>query len=242
MNHLHQQKKYFNEEYSKLKGYYLSPWQKQYLNRINQYLLKKNSSRSIKLLDIAAGSGYVSIEMAKKGFSVYAIETSSVSIRNLRLYKKAFSLKNLNIKYSKAEKLPYSSNSIDYIVANAILEHIPEEGIAIKEWLRVLKPGGRMFITVPLKFKYLWPFFWPINYIHDKLIGHLRRYDIINLERKFRLKIVKVFYTGHFTKTLGYFINLILKNINFDKLLEKIDSKSENLRYGASNIIVIFEK
>jgi len=193
-------------------------------------------------LDIAAGSGYVSVEMAKKGLKVIALEISEQSIKNLIEYKDTFSLNNLKPFLSKAEELPLRNESVDYVVANAILEHIFNERKAIKEWLRVLKPGGRIYTTVPLKYRYIWPFFWPVNYIHDKLIGHLRRYDLEDLERKFNLKKIKVFYTGHFSKMIGFFISTFFNFKQFDATIEKYDSKLIDRRYGASNISVVFEK
>ena len=49
------------------------------------------------------------------------------------------------------EKLPFEDNSADIIVAEHILEHIylhKQEG-ALREWHRILKPGGKLVITVP---------------------------------------------------------------------------------------------
>lgn len=50
-----------------------------------------------------------------------------------------------------ALKLEYADNSVDEIRASHILEHFSfdDGGKALTEWLRVLKPGGRMRIAVP---------------------------------------------------------------------------------------------
>ena len=47
--------------------------------------------------------------------------------------------------------LPFKDNFADYILATEILEHIPLADVTktLKEWVRVLKPGGRMVITCP---------------------------------------------------------------------------------------------
>ena len=50
-----------------------------------------------------------------------------------------------------AEKLPYADGSVDEVYASHILEHFPyfKTGNVLREWVRVLKPGGRISIAVP---------------------------------------------------------------------------------------------
>ena len=47
--------------------------------------------------------------------------------------------------------LPFPDNYADYILAREVLEHIPLLNVmnTLVEWVRVLKPGGRMVITCP---------------------------------------------------------------------------------------------
>jgi len=243
MKNLHphhtKQLSYFGYEFGHVDKYELESWQKSYIEKIKKYMLGK--SRKKVLIDIASGSGYVAIEMAKFGLNVIAIDLTPEAINNLNKYKKQFSLHSLTIKKCFAEKIPLPDKSVDFIVANAILEHIPNEKEAINEWKRILKPHGKMLITVPLKLRYVWPFLWLVNYLHDKRIGHLRRYDLQNLQEKFKLKVQKVFYTGHLLKVIGVIMALFVRNQKICNFIEKIDIKQENKRYGASNIIVLFE-
>jgi predicted SAM-dependent methyltransferase len=48
-------------------------------------------------------------------------------------------------------KLPYADNSVDEVYASHVLEHIhhSKANAALAEWVRVLKPGGRIRIAVP---------------------------------------------------------------------------------------------
>ena len=49
-----------------------------------------------------------------------------------------------------AIKLPFEDNSQDYIVSSACFEHIAQAPIlTLREWLRVIKVGGTIAITVP---------------------------------------------------------------------------------------------
>lgn len=242
MNRNNQYKKqleYFGDEFGNKKEYTLAPWQKRYVEIIKKNMLGRNHKGKT-LLDIATGSGYIAIELSKLPLHVIATDLTPQAIVNIEKYKEKFSLSNLRTIKCYAEKIPLPDKSVDYIVANAILEHIPDEKRAIKEWKRILKPYGKMFITVPLRFKYVWPFLWPINYVHDKRIGHLRRYDLNILKKKFNLEVVKYFYTGHLVKIWGIIISLITKESKYDYYFEKLDEEKSHNRYGASNITVIF--
>lgn len=240
-SHYIKQKKYFGNEFSSVSKYTLAPWQKSYIQRIKKDLLGKNYAQKT-LLDIATGSGYVAVEMAKLGMKVIACDLSKQSIKNLQKYKKELGLKNLKIIECYAEKIPLQNKTVDYIVANAILEHIPAENEAINEWKRLLKKNGRMFITVPLKFRYIYPFLWALNYIHDQRIGHLRRYDKETLEERFKLPVRNIYYSGHLVKVFGIIVSLILRSTKYESFFEDQDKKTEKKRYGANNISIVFSQ
>jgi SAM-dependent methyltransferase len=50
--------------------------------------------------------------------------------------------------------LPLKSGSLDGVLCETVLEHVPDGRAAFAELLRVLKPGGRVFLTLP----FLWPY------------------------------------------------------------------------------------
>ncbi len=47
--------------------------------------------------------------------------------------------------------LTYPDASFDLITHTEVLEHVPDDGRAFAELYRVLRPGGHMFFTVPLR-------------------------------------------------------------------------------------------
>lgn len=46
-------------------------------------------------------------------------------------------------------RLPFKDNSIDAVMSLAVLEHVREPALVLKEVHRVLKPGGRVFSVIP---------------------------------------------------------------------------------------------
>lgn len=74
--------------------------------------------------------------------------------------------------------LPLADSSVDAAVSANLLEHVPEDGRALAEIFRILRPGSRATIVVPVG---------PHNYdYYDRFLGHERRYAKGELARKAR--------------------------------------------------------
>ncbi|RYZ38859.1 MAG: SAM-dependent methyltransferase [Sphingobacteriales bacterium] len=56
---------------------------------------------------------------------------------------------NKDVQFADVTALPFEDESIDIIVANHILEHIPDDIQAISEFHRVIKTGGLAILQVP---------------------------------------------------------------------------------------------
>lgn len=50
---------------------------------------------------------------------------------------------------SDASRLPFDDGLFDYLLASHCLEHMPDTIGTLKEWLRVIKPGGRLIQILP---------------------------------------------------------------------------------------------
>ena len=141
--------------------------------------------------------------------------------------------------------MPIKSNTCDFFICNAVLEHLPDDMKCIREIGRISKLNNKGCIVVPLKLKYVWPFFWLINYLHDKNIGHLRRYDYEDLKNRFgkvNFKITRVFYTGHLVKTIGVIFSMLFKIHHWNEKFEEWDNKKVSKKYGANNISICLKK
>lgn len=220
--------------------YALEPWQEQYVRR---FLSNFPDVRETVVIDCGTGSGYMTIELAQQGAQVIACD---LTIRNLvRLRKIAASrnlLSQIDFVCCLAESLPLINGVADFVIENAVLEHLPQELAAIREINRVSKAGAGVMVVVPLHYRYLNPLLIPLNYIHDKRIGHLRRYDEDSLREKFHgWHIKKVYYTGHTAKVVKVVANMA--HPFFDETaIERDDACHAAQKWGASNVCAILRK
>lgn len=49
------------------------------------------------------------------------------------------------------DHLPLPDNSVDFVISSHVIEHFYDPVKAMKEWLRVVKPGGYVYIIAPHK-------------------------------------------------------------------------------------------
>ena len=107
--------------------------------------LRKSIIENMEKIKISLGCG---IDL-QPGF----INIDLYSLADLKAKKGVLSKARVRGKYiqSDVRKLPFKDNYADYILASEILEHIPLKDLnnTLREWVRVLKPGGRMVITCP---------------------------------------------------------------------------------------------
>ncbi len=87
--------------------------------------------------------------------------------------------------------LPFADGSVDAIVSANLLEHVPDDGAALAQIARVLRPGGLAAIIVPAG---------PGLYdYYDRYLEHERRYgrhELAYLARRAGLHIVRDGYVG----------------------------------------------
>ena len=231
--HLRKQIKYFEREKASVsKKYKLEHWQELYLERF----LKHAKDKSL-IYDCGSGSGYMAIELAKRGYKVIASDLTYKSVYRIKRIAEKFKIENnMFFVCSLAEEIPLKDESVSEFISLAVLEHLSNESESIQEWKRVTKRQGLIFITVPLMFRYVFPLLWLPNYIHDKRIGHLRRYDYNSLKRKFSLPIKRVYYTGHLIKIAGMFVGAFFpKSIRW---FEDFDDSQSKTSLWANNITV----
>jgi len=112
--------------------------------------LFKNMARlsGKRILDVGCEAGYISLEMMKRGGDVVAFDICLPALLSFK--RKLINRKINNIPLQAiAQQMPFKDNIFDYVVATEVIEHMPYVDVCIEEMIRVLKPGGRLFITFP---------------------------------------------------------------------------------------------
>ncbi len=220
--------------------YSLASWQKKYIDRLEACL---GTYKKKIIVDNASGSGYVTLAAANLGATVISCDLNFNGLMYIRKMAKKLGVEDRVLTVCcSSESLPIASNVAHATVANAILEHLPKEKEAVADITRISKKGAFAMITVPLAYHLLNPLFLIVNIIHDKQIGHLRRYTAEMLQKRFRgWKVRGVYYTGHTAKVLMTLFNVLIPIFN-EESIEKVDEKSISRKLFASNISVLFRK
>ncbi len=104
--------------------------------------------------DIGAGTGFMAAGLAPLVKRVYVVDGSAAM---LDVAKKNLAQFN-NVEYHEADgsSLPFPEESLDAIFANMYLHHTMDPLAAIREMVRVLRPGGRLVITDMDEHPYAW--------------------------------------------------------------------------------------
>ncbi|NBO17300.1 MAG: class I SAM-dependent methyltransferase [Proteobacteria bacterium] len=118
--------------------------EKLYKNIVDDLDLKDKT-----ILDLGCGFGWFCLIAEKKGAQkIYGIEISDEDLQTAKNHIKS---KKIEFKIGSAIHIPLPDSSIDTIFSWEVIEHIPEnkERKMIEEIERVLKPGGKCYLSTP---------------------------------------------------------------------------------------------
>jgi 2-polyprenyl-3-methyl-5-hydroxy-6-metoxy-1,4-benzoquinol methylase len=125
--------------------------------------------RAARVLDVGCGGGLLVEKLAAAGYTaVSGIDASQVAVD-------AASRQGIRgVTCADATSTDFDDAAFDVVVASDVLEHILDEGRALHEWKRIVRPGGLVLIYVPA-FSFLWS-------VHDEVNRHFRRYSRSQLQ------------------------------------------------------------
>ncbi len=116
------------------------------ISKCHNFLKKEFDKSSIEALDYGAGTGNLTKHFLEIGFDkVHAVD---ISPKSLNVVKERFSTnKALSTQLSDGETLKdFPDESVEFIGTYSVLHHVPDYLAIIKEFQRVLKPGGLIYI------------------------------------------------------------------------------------------------
>lgn len=101
---------------------------------------KKVKAKGLKVVDVGCGDlktwpHAIGVDIIPKGERVVQIRGDALS--------------SADIAADVSQPLPFPDDSVDVVVARHILEHMMDPIAAVRNWVKIIKPGGRLVISVP---------------------------------------------------------------------------------------------
>lgn len=96
-------------------------------------------------LDVGCGTGFLSLELAARGHRVTGIDLAPAMLDAARRKAKEAGFA-IRFEQGDAEQVPFASASFDLAISRHVLWTLPHPEAAIDDWIRVLRPGGRLVV------------------------------------------------------------------------------------------------
>jgi len=134
------------------------------------------------VLDVGCGDGHFAARTFQKRIH-YGIDPSFKFLKEARQYKGYEQLIN-----GKGHRLPFEQESISTVISNSVLEHIPNVDQVLREINRILKIGGKFYLSVPNSN-------FPVNLSVARFFDRLGLKKLANFYREIFNKISRHYHT-----------------------------------------------
>jgi SAM-dependent methyltransferase len=102
-------------------------------------------SGPLEALDAGCGTGFLSFELAARGHRVTGVDFAPAMLAEARRKAAEYDAP-VRFEEADAEQLSFASGSFDFAISRHVLWTLPHPEAAIAEWVRVLRPGGRLVV------------------------------------------------------------------------------------------------
>ncbi len=126
----------------------LQAWVMRAGHKLSEKSFDKEASFS-RVLEVGGGTGE-HFPYVRHKYDSYTLTDMSSEV--LTIAKEKISPKSngkISFDVQTGERLSYDDNTFDRVIAAHLLEHIYQPHLALKEWSRVIKPGGNLTILIP---------------------------------------------------------------------------------------------
>ena len=115
----------------------------------NPVAISKIKSGDI-VLDLGSGAGFDCFLASRKlngTGKVIGVDMTEEMIEKARANAKKYKLENVEFRLGDIEELPVDSETIDIVISNCVINLAPDKSKVFKEAYRVLKKGGKMYVS-----------------------------------------------------------------------------------------------
>lgn len=151
-----------------------------------------------RVLEVGAGTG-THINYLKHTYDMYVMTDSNVEMLNIVRNHEPFN--NVSIEEQNATKLNYPNNSFDRLIATHVLEHLERPHEVLREWHRVIKPGGTISILLPCDPGIAWRF--------GRAIGSRSKFKKIGMEYDYWMAREHINSINNLTSLIRYYFEEI---------------------------------
>jgi ubiquinone/menaquinone biosynthesis C-methylase UbiE len=109
-------------------------------------LSRFSGESSQQVLDIGCGTGFLALRFAELGNAVTGVDLSPQMIDRARRKAEQVGLK-LDLRVGDASALEFGDEMYDIVAARHVVWNLPDPEGGVAEWLRVLRPGGRLILV-----------------------------------------------------------------------------------------------
>ena len=125
-----------------------SPWHR----LVKQHLDAARDVAGKQVLEIACGRGGLTCWLARQALppsKIVGADFASTAVQKGRAFAIEQGLTEINWEVGDIQAIAHPDESFDTVISCETIEHVPDSRKAISELVRVLKPGGRLFLTAP---------------------------------------------------------------------------------------------